>query len=190
LEVASRWKGSWKKLSWELTRVAGSGGLGRTTGVAERIRIGDSTFDIEELFNRGAQGLLNAYFTTHPQTFSEATAFVVETRSLAQARLQGDAAGTFTVDAWSRTFTITPEYRWRRYFTPFGSSPGAALQKTGRFQVKATIQIWRRMELVPTFEHQLAEIVGEADHAFTVKRFELLMRVPFLWKWGHGTVLR
>ena len=174
----------------KLTKAACTVGMGRTQPRAVHGVAIDGVEQDRQLFtDKGPQGVLDKVFGDSIDTFDPDVTFVALTQSRDQRRLQGELIFEPTVKIGKKIWKFATELNGKHYPTVADSEPNS-VAKYFSAKFSLALPIVERLELVPTYQKQWADVHNGGNGYYTQDRFELVVKVPFVVKAGWGWLLR
>jgi hypothetical protein len=138
------------------------------------------------LLTGDAKGLLNAYFACFPDALTSTTPLVLTTAGHSQSRFQLDLDGDVAIPLWwtHQKAKGALTFVYRRYDAT--GQPELALHQSLDLTIEFTMPLMWRLQFVPTWQYQRAEINATQQSAFSVRRFEVHLRLPVFLRFGHA----
>lgn len=173
-----------------LRKLGGRWTKGSESNVPIGLTIGDEAQSLDDFLATGDKAVLNAYFTGHPDTFSEDVKLAIEPKRVEQTRLQADLDGEVTWKVKSREYTGELKVRFRYYDSPGEALSPFLLSSDTRVEVKLGVPLFWRFKFVPSYTYQRATIEADTNDVFRYSMIDLKISLPFVARFGRGRLVR
>jgi hypothetical protein len=156
------------------------------TGKINNVPIGATIDGIEQdrsLFTgpNGIEAVLNAFFLANDQSLTRQVTYVAVDEDRAQQRYQLDFDFAPRFKLWSKEWKWLNELRSRHYPIEVAN----AVKYSFRWKTSLTMPIVRRLEVVPSYEYQFAN-VHTLPGSYSQTTIQVNFKVPFVLKAGWG----
>jgi len=140
-------------------------------------------------FSRRTDSTKDPPEVSHADSFGPSVSFSTIPGRRPQRRVQADFDFEPRVTVRGKTWRLGTELRFR-YYPAVPNGDDRQLRMALRGRAKLTFQLFSRLEFVPMYEYQLAEIHARTADEFGDGRFEATFKLPFVARVGWGWLVR
>jgi hypothetical protein len=174
-----------RRFQTDVTKGALQLGWGRRHNIPVGSRINGVDQRAETFTDGGAQAVIDAYFTAQPADFTPGVDFVAIDEGRDHTRYQAELNLQPRLIVGDKTWKFGVEFRARHY-PKVDDSKDDSVKNSLRIKLGITLPVTERLELVPAFERQLANIHRVGSGRYRHDKFEMTFKLPFVARAGWG----
>jgi len=161
---------------------------GSAGNVPVGVLLGDTTYEVEDIIESGAQGLLNDAFADNPDAITSDTVYRYELAQKRQRRGQFDGNTEHKILWWTDQVTVTTATRFRYYWIQ--DRPDLTPVWSLKLNLGLKVPIFRRWQLAPYVEWQTVSVEGVSGGNFNYYKYGVKTEWTTFAKWGRGRFWR